>query len=723
GHGTNQWQLGNLEPRPVPLLLMQVIEGRLARLDEETRRQLQVAAIIGQDVPLELWQRVSAASDEALVAAIAQGQDAQLIEESSRGRYHFRHALLRLALYEELVAPSRRLWHRRVADALIETGNPDPDQVGYHLQQAGDGRAVEWLIRAGERAQRAYAWIAAAERFDAALAIMTEQGAPVIERIILLERVAELLRYGDTPRAWTLMNEAAKLALTEHELGLAHWCEANAALYQCLMSNVRAGLAEMERATDAFEALAPEERARCVSLLGLPDPLVGTLVMWLAFVGRLDQAGLRGERMLTTKAAPELRQEELDIGNVDGLFGLAVTQALLGQPEVARQTFQRAGSAYRTIEHHAMVEGTAQAELQFVQLPYYPLELESRRRLIAAAVAARQQQGATGVDVSTPWAPMSLPLLVIEGGWAEARAVATSAFGERDWYRIVIGAWLAVLARDQGDITLAKQLVTELAPDGPRTEPGNTLIWGMLRLQRLAAQLALDAQDLPGAHAWLEAHDRWLAWSGAVLGRAEGALAWAEYHHAGGDLARARRQAEEALAHASDPLQPLALLTIHRFLGQLDTEARQFDAAEEQFQRSLHLADACAAPFERALTLLALAELRTARGQTGEARALLDEVRTICTPLEARPTLARAEALAARLTAASRSFARYPAGLSAREVEVLRLVAQGLTDARIAEQLFVSRRTVSSHLVSIYNKLGVSSRAAATRFAVEQQLL
>ncbi len=65
----------------------------------------------------------------------------------------------------------------------------------------------------------------------------------------------------------------------------------------------------------------------------------------------------------------------------------------------------------------------------------------------------------------------------------------------------------------------------------------------------------------------------------------------------------------------------------------------------------------------------------------------------------------------------------YPAGLTAREVEVLRWVACGLTDNQVAEKLVISPRTVSTHLTSIYNKLGISSRSAATRFAVEQQLI
>jgi DNA-binding NarL/FixJ family response regulator len=65
----------------------------------------------------------------------------------------------------------------------------------------------------------------------------------------------------------------------------------------------------------------------------------------------------------------------------------------------------------------------------------------------------------------------------------------------------------------------------------------------------------------------------------------------------------------------------------------------------------------------------------------------------------------------------------YPAGLSAREVEVLRLVARGLTDIEVAERLVLSSRTISTHLSSIYNKLGVNTRAAATRFAVEHHLV
>ena len=71
----------------------------------------------------------------------------------------------------------------------------------------------------------------------------------------------------------------------------------------------------------------------------------------------------------------------------------------------------------------------------------------------------------------------------------------------------------------------------------------------------------------------------------------------------------------------------------------------------------------------------------------------------------------------------AKAAATYPDGLTAREVDVLRLVAQGLNDAHIAEQLIISPRTVNTHLTSIYGKIQVSSRSGATRYAIEHHLV
>ena len=63
------------------------------------------------------------------------------------------------------------------------------------------------------------------------------------------------------------------------------------------------------------------------------------------------------------------------------------------------------------------------------------------------------------------------------------------------------------------------------------------------------------------------------------------------------------------------------------------------------------------------------------------------------------------------------------AKLTVREVEVLRMIAMGLTDPQVAERLVISRRTVNAHLTSIYSKINVSTRSAATRYALENKLV
>ena len=101
---------------------------------------------------------------------------------------------------------------------------------------------------------------------------------------------------------------------------------------------------------------------------------------------------------------------------------------------------------------------------------------------------------------------------------------------------------------------------------------------------------------------------------------------------------------------------------------------------------------------------------------------MLDEARALCLPMDATVALTQIERLVERLDGTTDRPAPPPAGLSAREVEVLRLVAQGLSNAAIAQRLFLSPRTVKSHVANIYGKLGVDNRAAATRYALDHGL-
>jgi DNA-binding CsgD family transcriptional regulator len=395
---------------------------------------------------------------------------------------------------------------------------------------------------------------------------------------------------------------------------------------------------------------------------------------------------------------------------------------ILGQPTDARHAFARAREAYRVTEHPFQRAVAALCELYEVVWPYLadqPAELHQLAREAAHAWAR-----SSGVWTHTLHELTHLPLLWLAGDWQEARRRALEATAARGllYGPLFAARVLGLLGLHQGQSALLYAQVQALLPDGPRTTPGDTWLLPALALQRMAAAQALGEGDLLLARAWLAAHDSWLAWSGAVLGQADGQLAWATYHCASGDAAAACDCAGRALELATEPRQPLALLAAHRLLGELATAAECADEAAHHLEAALALATACTAPYERALTLLALARLRADTGDAATARDLLGEVRAMCAPLGAQPALAQAEALARTLHAPPTRRPTYPAGLSQREVEVLALVAEGITNGEVSARLVVSPRTVEQHLRSIYNKLGVSSRAAATRFAVEQQL-
>jgi ATP/maltotriose-dependent transcriptional regulator MalT len=289
-------------------------------------------------------------------------------------------------------------------------------------------------------------------------------------------------------------------------------------------------------------------------------------------------------------------------------------------------------------------------------------------------------------------------------------------------YQAITLTTVGPLARLCGEVDRAWRAVRAILPDGPASEPGDAIYAAAVEMQRLATALCLDAGDRTQAHAWLVAYDRWLAWSGAVQGRAEGDLLWARYYNDADAVDQAMIHAARAFESASAPRQPLPLLAAHRMLGELEQAQGQYDAARAYLDAALALADACRSPYERARTLLAMAELCLAANEPADAQAHLAEAEIIFTALGAVLDRPRAEAITAHLSGTKPLKRAYPAGLTAREVEVLRLIAAGLSNPEAAAELSISPRTVGQHLHSIYGKFGVSSRAAASRMAAEYGL-
>jgi len=716
----DRWHVGDLTHLRVPALLRQLIDGRLARLGEDARAVLTVAAVIGQEVPLAAWQAVAAVDEGTMLDAIDRAAESRILEESADGAsVRFVHALLREALYEGVSPSRRRVWHRRVGEALIALPDPDPDAAAHHLRQAGDPRAVAWLVRAGERAQQAHAYVTAAGRYEAALTLMDRYGGDPRERALVLIALAQMRRYTDPRQGAADLEAAAQLATALGDRALAVSSRFDQGHLLCLAGDLHRGIAAMESALATVGALSPAEHTR-LPTLAVPEAAIGKeyhrsmLVFWLASVGRFADAEALAKPLIAPTPSLSAR----------GLVGLAWLSAALGKPTAARRAFAEARAGYRAVHQDFDVGVTDVLELQLVALPYgADRPAESRHLANEGEQAWARIRGVQGHNL-----PRTVPLalLVVEGQWAEARTVAEAMRATTAPHlgpaRYVVHGILGQLARLQGDGALAWTLVREALPAGPATDPGDVWFLQTLVVHRLAATLALDATDLPTARAWLECHDRWLAWSGAVLGRAGSQLGWAEYHRAAGDDALAEAHAKQAHAHASAPRQPLALLAAHRLLGELATGAGRLVEARAHLEAALTLAAACAAPYERALTMLSLAAWHGAQGARAAARALVDEARTICAPLGAAPALAQSDHLAARLALAAKDHAAYPAGLSAREAEVLRLVAAGRTNREIADALSLSPATVKNHVANILAKTDTDNRAAAAAFAQRRGL-
>jgi DNA-binding CsgD family transcriptional regulator len=428
-------------------------------------------------------------------------------------------------------------------------------------------------------------------------------------------------------------------------------------------------------------------------------------------------------RFVEAKQQPELSVATGDAAvEVGASWSAGFVNALEGDVDAARRGFEQTRAGFESLGQHRLLAFAVRDELTYLVIPYLAEDLDERAHVAAAARHAVEQGAAAGaLDEPAVYSQYPvLPLMILEGRWIEARQAidVLRDYGGSAIFERVLNSFLGPLAREQGEPELAWRLVRETWPGGPDTDFDHADIYYSLPMLRLAAALALDEEDPDTARAWLEAHDRWLDRSGAVLGRSDGASLWARYFSRTGEPQRARELAERAVAYAAKPRQPLALLVAHRVVGRLETRAARFDEADAHLGAALALSEAIGAPHDKARTLIALAELRLAEGHPERASVALAQAQTICRTMGATRTLTRAEALIAELGRRGSSTPVRPAGLTARESQVLGLLARGHSNKEIAERLHLSARTVERHITTAYRKIGVHRRTEAMAFAL-----
>jgi ATP/maltotriose-dependent transcriptional regulator MalT len=183
-----------------------------------------------------------------------------------------------------------------------------------------------------------------------------------------------------------------------------------------------------------------------------------------------------------------------------------------------------------------------------------------------------------------------------------------------------------------------------------------------------------------------------------------------------GELERARAAAGEleelARDHASDALFAFSA----QAAGAVAVAEGDVDRGLLALRRALGSWHELEAPYEEARTRVLLAGACRALGDDDGAALELGAAREVFAGLGARPDVARVDSLLGRKGVDGH-------GLTGREVEVLRLVAAGKSNRQIAATLVISDRTVARHVQNVFSKLGVSSRAAASVFAAEHELL
>ncbi len=186
---------------------------------------------------------------------------------------------------------------------------------------------------------------------------------------------------------------------------------------------------------------------------------------------------------------------------------------------------------------------------------------------------------------------------------------------------------------------------------------------------------------------------------------------------AAGDLENARAAAAELAEIATAIGAPLLHAASAHATGAARLAAGEIADASMSLREALDIWRDLNMPYEEAQTRLLMAAVCDRRDDQDGRRLELDAARKLFTQLGAEPRLARVADQFDRAT-------HRPAGsLSDREAQVLRLLAAGKTNREIAETLFISEKTVARHVSNIFDKLGVSSRTAATAWAYQHNLV
>jgi len=684
----------SVDPSYVPETLAEAIQHRFDTLSAAARESAVAAAVVRRTFDLALVAAIAGCSEEEVADSLDELVDRHFLHQESPGWFGFRHALIRDAIEANAPLARRRALHARVA------------QVARHRPElGGDGYRSAHHEAAGQLSDASEAAAAAAERASALSAHP--------DALDLLDRALRCLPAGDDRRRVDLLvRRAAEAAATDHNAQSARDYEL-----------ARDLLVEQGETVAAAALLPGLVAAR--HLLGDPLPTrIALLEDGLAEIGRSAGSGKQSRvraDLLAAKAAAYLVDDRLDDAIAAGEQALAAAGS---QDERTRlNTAATLGCALVFVGR--MTEGWSQLEQATRRARELGLEAEAARgyRMIGSSASTLVEydradrwlrEGIEYAARTEQWnhrhymASHQAHVWWCGGRWQEADRAAQQLLTEADGgitTRIIALHVAGFVALGRGDLEAAVRALEEArvaSEEMGELQRFSPALWGLAECALLrednAAAVALTEAGYAASH---EVDDAANLFPLLVTGT----RARLAQH----DLAAAQAWAERVSADLVARGIPGTLPAVDHAAGLLRLAAGRTGKARDPLGAAHAAWSSRHRWWEAEWCALDLARCAVASNRRTEASVLVEEVRSAAAAVGARPLLDACTRIGSRLD--EHDAAQPWSPLTLREFEVARLVARGLTNREIAEELRITVRTAGSHLEHIRAKLGASRRS------------
>ena len=683
---------------PAPSSLSAAIADRLGFVSGPAREVLQAAALLGVDFAVPDLATVLGRGVADLIPAVDEARAAGVLGESGNG-LGFRHPLIRAALYEEIPASMRAAWHRDAGRALAQAGAP-ADRVARQLLGAVDrhgGRTEpmdEWILNWLDRT--ADLLIGQAPRVAAELLRQAVASSPAgsAQHDRLVARLADALyRVGDVAEAEQVANHALAHAVEPDLVVDLHWT-----LAQC---SIKAGRSAESLATLDRALAAPGISARLRARL---------LVLAARTHDNLGEVEKAGQVAATALATASEAGDNWAMGWA--LHVLTLVAGVQGRMTDALALFDRALTV--TEADPALTDLRLLLQINKAVLLG---DLDRYEEALATARQARYLADLAGTVIRLTQAHSALGQLLFDiGRWDDALAevqVLNEDLKEPAAACCDLGI-AAVICFHRGETAAARGHLAAAVPHARRI--GNRLM-GLLALAR---SLDCEQRDaLPEALAELTAG---FDDNAEELDELEELLADAvRLATMTGDIDTAKALAGHAEALAAESEIPHRQANALYCSGLLEQDATRLLAAAERYGHA-------GRALLRAKALEAAAGSFVCADDRDQARAAFSQAVEIYASLGAATDVARLQAKF-RAHGIRRSphtkHRRARSGwdsLTPTETKIAALVEGGLSNPEIAAKLFLSRRTVATHVSHILKKLDVNSRIDIAREAARRNI-